>query len=266
MLIGFYQFKPEFGNVEGNLSKIEDALADCKADVLVLPELCTTGYQFVSRDELASLAEEIPGGFACGRLSALSGKTGIAIIAGIAEKSGKDLFNSSAFFTPSGEISKYRKIHLFFEETLYFTPGDKPPEVIDIGAAKIGMLICFDWVFPEVFRILALKGADIVVQPANLVLPYCQDAMKTRSIENRIFTVTANRTGREERGGKEFLQFTGKSQVTDERGNVLVSVGEDEETLKIVEIDPVKARDKELNRYNSLLKNRKPELYKELVK
>ena len=69
-------------------------------------------------------------------------------------------------------------------------------------------------------RILMLKGADIICHPSNLVLPFCQNAMITRSIENRLFTITANRIGKETRGGNEF-SFTGKSQITSPFGKVV---------------------------------------------
>jgi len=264
MLIGYYQFQPEFGAVSRNLDKIENTLTGCTADIIVLPELCTTGYQFISRDEARGFAEYIPGGAACSRLGEIARKTGIHLVAGIAEKEDDDLYNTAAVISPSGFMSRYRKIHLFFEETLIFTPGAVLPEIISINSAKIAPVICFDWLFPEIFRILALHGVDIVIQPANLVLPYFQTAMRTRSIENRIFTVTANRTGKEERGGKKPLCFTGKSQITGVYGEVLSSASESSETVQIVTINPAEARNKALNPYNSVLGSRRPELYSEI--
>jgi predicted amidohydrolase len=72
---------------------------------------------------------------------------------------------------PKGFIGCYRKTHLFFEETLWFTPGDSGFQVWDIGMAKVGVMICFDWYYPESARTLALQGADIIAHPSNLVLP-----------------------------------------------------------------------------------------------
>ena len=107
--------------------------------------------------------------------------------------------------------------------------------------------------------------ADVICHPSNLVLPYCQDAMRTRSIENKVFTITANRIGVEKRGNLS-LSFTGKSQITDPTGQVLVSAGERSESLKITEIDVSQARDKFVTPSNDLFKDRKVSLYKPLLR
>jgi len=129
-----------------------------------------------------------------------------------------------------------------------------------VGDVKIGMMICFDWIFPETCRILALKGADIIAHPANLVLPWAQQAMVTRCIENHVFAVTANRIGTEQRGDDNFI-FTGQSRITGCRGEILASVGDNETCVKTVEIDPSVARDKSVNPYNDLLKDRRSQFY-----
>jgi len=108
---------------------------------------------------------------------------------------------------------------------------------------KIGVMICFDWCFPEAARILALKDAEIICHPANLVLPYAPKAMFARSIENRVFTITANRIGVEERGG-ERLSFIGLSQVTSPKMEVLIQAGESVEDAGVVEVDLLLARNK----------------------
>ena len=126
------------------------------------------------------------------------------------------------------DFGAYRKTHLFAEEKKWFDPGDTGFQVFDMGQVKIGVMICFDWWFPESARVLALKGADIFCHPANLVMPQCQRVMPAHSLLNGVFTITANRVGTEERGGKAPLQFTGKSQIVDPRGEVLVKLdGED---------------------------------------
>jgi len=265
MLAGFYQFEPLFGAVSKNLETIEEASHHHSFDLLVLPELCTTGYQFVSQSEVRDLSEPVPGGPSVDRLIKIAKKANAHIVAGLAEIDGKDIFNTSVMVNGSGVVSKYRKIHLFYEETLWFTAGSKLPDVVDIGMAKVGMMICFDWFFPELTRILTLNGADIVVQPANLILPYCQKAMQTRSIENRIFTITSNRTGTEERGGKKPMTFTGGSQVTGVKGNVLIQATANEEKLQVVEIDPEQARDKSITPYNSIIDSRRPDIYSDFL-
>ena len=86
------------------------------------------------------------------------------------------------------------------EETLWFTPGDSGFQVWDIGLAKIGVMICFDWYYPESARTLALMGAEIICHPSNLVLPNSPDSMPVRCLENRVFAITSNRIGTEARG------------------------------------------------------------------
>jgi len=125
----------------------------------------------------------------------------------------------------------------------------------------VGVMICFDWIMPEVARTLALKGADIIAHPSNLVLPYCPAAMITRSVENRVFTVTCNRVGVEERVRGARLEFIGTSQVVSPRGEVLARAGRRGESVSVVEIDPVEARDKRVTPANDLFRDRRPRLY-----
>ena len=262
MRIGFLQYQPEFGEVESNLGRVE-ALIDktSTVDLLVLPELFNTGYVFTSREEANGLAEEVPSGTTTGRLCALAKRKNTHLVAGIAEKDGDCVYNSAVLISPEGFVGTYRKIHLFSEEKLWFSPGNKAFEVWDIGSCRLGIMICFDWFFPESMRILALKGADIICHPANLVLPFCQNSMATRCLENRVFAVTANRTGVEDRGGGKSLGFTGMSQITGPDGTILMRAQEKTEQISIVEIDFRKARDKHLNPFNDLLADRRPEFY-----
>jgi predicted amidohydrolase len=262
MKVGVYQFAPVFGNVRANLEKIERMLDEEEADLIVLPELCTTGYQFVSTEEIRSLAEPVTEGETVRRLTAFCRKKKFFLVAGIVESADDVCYNSSVLVGPEGWIGTYRKIHLFWDEKLWFQPGNLGFRVWDIGSAKIGMMICFDWFFPESARTLALSGADILCHPANLVLPYCPDAMITRSVENRVYSATANRIGSEERGGKSKLTFIGKSQITDVKGKLLFRLNENEEGLRIADIDPALARDKQVTEMNHLFQDRRPEMYK----
>ncbi len=261
MRVGYFQFAPVFGAVATNLETVAKRLAGIQCDLLVLPELFSTGYQFVSKDEVAALAEPVPGGATTSRLLELARAHHLYIVAGVAERAGRRCYNSAVLVGPSGVVGIYRKTHLFFEETLFFTPGDTGFEIHDIGKAKVGMLVCFDWFYPEAARTLALKGAEILCHPSNLVLPHCPDAMVTRCLENRLFAITANRTGFEERGGKERMTFIGTSEVVSPRGRVLSRASRDEEALAIVEVDPAEARNKALNAYNDLFRDRRPSCY-----
>jgi predicted amidohydrolase len=260
MRIGLYQFSPEFGQVEKNISKIETALEGCEADLIILPELCTTGYQLLSREEAVEYAEEIPGGQAVERLSSLCRQGGFQLVAGIAEKTGGRVYNAAVLIGPDGWMGTYRKVHLFNVEKTLFDPGDTGFQVWNAAGACIGIMICFDWVFPESARSLAMKGADLICHPSNLVLPWCQDAMITRSIENRVFTATANRVGTEARW-EEALTFTGRSQITSPSGERLMAMGVDEELLSMVEVDLASARDKMIAPRNHVLEDRRTDKY-----
>ena len=101
------------------------------------------------------------------------------------------------------------------------------------GEAKIGILVCFDWIFPETWRVLALQGADIVCHPSNLVLPgFAQKAVPVHALMNRMYVVTANRVGTE-----RDLTFTGMSVIADPAGEVLVRGSERECHVGIATVD-----------------------------
>jgi predicted amidohydrolase len=122
-------------------------------------------------------------------------------------------------------------------------------------------MICFDWFFPESVRSLVLNGADIVCHCANLVLPYCPDAMVTRCLENHVFAITANRIGYEERGNKKRLTYIGKSEIVSPDGKILFRASGKDEELTILDVDPLIARNKQVNAYNNIFSDRRPDLY-----
>jgi predicted amidohydrolase len=260
MKAGFVQTCPVFGDVRGNLARAEAQLEGRSADLLVLPELFNTGYQFNSREEVLSLAESIPGGPTAQFLISLAIAKKTTLVAGLAERDVDDVYNSALIAGPSGYVGKYRKAHLFDTETNVFRPGNLPFPVFDVGGARVGIMICFDWRFPEAARTLALQGADIIAHPSNLVLPHCPQAMITRCLENRVFAITANRVGREERG--QPLEFIGQSQAVDPDGQVLYRASIDKEEVKVLEIDISKARNKKINPKNDLFSGRRSDLYR----
>ena len=261
MKAGFYQFDPSFGKKKENLERVLSAVKDADIDLLVLPEFFATGYQFVSRGEMVALAERIPDGYTTEHLSGISRSKGIFIVAGLPEKEGDRFFNSAVLTGPGGFIGVYRKVHLFFEEKDFFRPGDSGFKVWNTDIGRIGIMICFDWFFPESMRTLALKGAEVVAHPSNLVLPYCPHAMPIRCLENRVFAITANRIGMEERKENQSLRYIGQSLIVSPGGNILVRASAEEETLRITDIDPDEAKDKSLNPFNNLFADRRPEMY-----
>ncbi len=259
MKIGYVQTLPEFGQKEQNFKEVNRLLSGVSADLVVLPELFATGYTITSKDEARALSEKKNGETAL-FLEKISVLTGAVIVGGFVEKDDDHIYNSAMMVYRGQLIGMYRKIHLFNKEKRWFSPGDRPPEVYTVNGWKIGMMICFDWIFPEISRALALKGAQIIAHPSNLVMPHCQKAMVTRCIENRVFAVTSNRIGEEKRGEDHF-RFTGGSQVTSCDGEILCSAPERETHAGFVIIDQVLSENKMINAYNDVLLDRRPELY-----
>jgi predicted amidohydrolase len=226
----------------------------------VLPELALTGYEFSDTTELRRHAEEIPSGSSVAWLHSLAAKQGTVLVMGLAEIAGDRVYNTAVVVGPEGLIGKYRKLHLFDREKDLFHPGDEGLQVFKIRGVKIGVMICFDWIFPEVARTLALRGAQILCHPSNLVLPYCQKAMFARSVENGVFAITANRVGMEERVGRRFV-FTGNSQILNPKGEPLAQAGSETIEARVVDIEPEAALNKEVTAANHLFRDRRPAFY-----
>jgi predicted amidohydrolase len=258
--VGFYQFYPIFGHVRRNLARVVDALAHVDADLIVLPELPFTGYYFRDRRELATLAEDPRRSPTVDSLIGLCQERDLYLVTGFAERHLDRLFNSALMIGPEGVVHTYRKLHLFGTEKACFDPGDTPLAVTRVKGVAVGMMICFDWIFPEVSRTLTLAGADVICHPSNLVLTYCQQTMLARCTENLVYAITANRYGAEARPHGE-LAFTGQSQIVAPRGELLHRAPGDRAQLTVVGIDPGLARDKHLTPQNDLLADRRPTFY-----
>jgi predicted amidohydrolase len=264
MKVGYYQFSPEFGKPSQNLERIRTVLSGVEADIVVLPELAFTGYYFEDREELRSIAEDVSESSTIESLSNLCRDSNFHLVTGFAEREKDKLYNSALLIGPYGLIYTYRKLHLFNTEKEYFDPGNTPLDTVEIRGARVGLMICFDWVFPEVARTLALRGADLICHPSNLVLTYCQNAMLTRCLENSVFAVTANRNGTEIRP-RGRLAFTGQSQIIGPKGDVIARSTAESEDLILREIEIDSARDKSITDNNDLLCDRRPEYYTALV-
>ncbi|MFQ5707537.1 MAG: nitrilase-related carbon-nitrogen hydrolase [bacterium] len=263
--VGFYQFRPLFGRVEKNLAKVLKALGPAEADLIVLPELAFTGYYFKARSEAKALAEDPERSKTVENLVALCKDRDFYLVTGFAERKQDKVFNSALLIGPGGVVHTYRKLHLFNEEKNWFDPGDTPLEVQPVRGARIGMMICFDWIFPEVTRTLTIQGADIICHPSNLVLSYCQQTMLSRCLENNVFAVTANRFGADRRPHGE-LRFTGKSQIVAPKGELLHRAASQREELFVAEVDLSLARDKNITPLNQIIADRRPEFYAPLAR
>jgi predicted amidohydrolase len=260
MIVGLVQTAPQFGDRLANQKQIENLTADLDADLWIAPELALTGYEFRNRAEAMELAEEVPAGPTCVWLQDFCRDRNCLAVLGLSERDGDKVYNAAVLMSPEGLLGRYRKIHLFDAEKLRFDPGNLPFSVFDTGKARIGLMICFDWRFPEAARTLALRGAQIIAHPSNLVMPFCQKAMVTRALENNVFCATANRIGEERRTGR-IMKFTGGSQIVAPDGEVLRSCACDATVAFILDIDPRQADNKKVGPYNNVHGDRRPEFY-----
>lgn len=258
--VGILQFKPLFLKKEENIEKIISFIEKENADLIVMPELAISGYFFKSKEEILKVSEEVPHGKFFKIFKEISKRKNCSYVIGFPERYKNNFYNSALYITPYN-FGIYRKVHLFYEEKKFFKSGKKLNGIFKIKNYKIGVLICFDWIFPEASRTLALKGVLAIAHPSNLILPDLgQMGMRVRAIENRIFTITANRVGIEKRDDKEY-KFTGKSQIVNPKGEIILSFDEIEEKLKIIEIDLKEAEDKFITPLNNIFKDRKRKIY-----
>jgi predicted amidohydrolase len=250
-------------NMESMLRAVKSA-ANKGANLIALPECHLTGYVFKSRQEALPYAETIPGP-STEELAPLCKQLNAYVVYGLLEKEGDKLFNAAAFVGPQGFIGNYRKIHLpFLGIDRFADRGDRPFQVWETAIGKVGLHICYDILFPESARTMALMGADIVVLSTNF--PHGRaDALncvaRARAIENKVHVVLSDRVGTE-RG----FTFAGMSNVVDATGQVLSLVSPDKEEIAFGEVDLDAARQKhrvfipgewEIDN----IKDRRPEMY-----
>jgi predicted amidohydrolase len=258
MRVAVVQTNPNFGEVKSNLESALTLMESVEADLYVLPELFNTGYNFIDVEEVKELSEEASGP-TFQTIQRFAADRSTYLVYGFAEKADR-FYNSAALVGPEGLVGVYRKVHLFDRENIYFAPGNLGFPVFDLPFGKIGIMICFDWIYPESARTLALKGAQVVAHPSNLVLPHCPDAMVTRCLENRVFAATADRIGRENRGGVD-LRYIGKSEIISPGGKILKRLGSDESAIAVEEVSLAEANNKRINESNDLLVQRRSDQY-----
>jgi len=251
---------------EANLQKIEKLTYKAKeqeADLAIFPELCLSGY--VVRDQFYELAETIPGP-TVEKVEALAKETGMHIIFGmpeLSEKTQATVFNTAVFIGPRGLIGKYRKMYLpthsIFEEKRYFRPGYQTATFqTDLG--NIGLCICYDLFFPEVLRLVRLKGAQLIVcisaSPA-VRRSYFETLACARALENTAYLAYVNLAG-----VQDGLQFWGGSRLVSPNGDVLAKAKYDEEDFVECEVDYSELRTAET--FIPTLRDLRPELFDKL--
>lgn len=237
--IALVQMDCRIRDKEYNLNRAFDFLkeAEKKADIICFPEFFTTGYNLgLIKEDFYNLAETIPG-----RTTMVFAQKAkeykLAIIGGIVEKDKKEriLYDTAFIIDAEGNlVGKYRKFYLYPEEHRFFKPGNNLP-VFNIGIAKIGMAICYDHAFPELFRLLSLKGAQIVFIPS--VVPQGYEYLlnlrtRARAQDNQIFVAAVNRVGQE---GK--IRYCGLTKIVNPKGKIIAEASSNREEILFVPID-----------------------------
>ncbi len=263
------QFEPHIGDkaysVKEGLKLIEKA-GKKGAKLMVLPELSNTGYMYNSREEAFAMAEPVPEGPTTQEWIKMAKKYDAYICAGITEREGNCLYNSVSVVGPEGHIGTYRKTHLWNEEKLWFEPGNLGYPVFSLPFGKIGCRICYDIWFPEVTRIYAAQGADIICDSTNWVVvdplqtkekPTAAYSAQQMSLMNACFSICADRVG-EERD----CTFIGNSCITDPGGGFVAGPGSpDEPEIVMAEINVMLARYRHWSEFNNPLTDRRTDLY-----
>jgi predicted amidohydrolase len=268
------QMNPVIGETQRNVARTLDFIAEAAAQgaqLIVLPELCNTGYVFETREEAFALAETIPAGPTAQRWIEAAAKHRVILVAGIAERQGDVLYNSAAIVGPKGYIGTYRKNHLWGAENLFFEPGNLGMPVFHVGTGRIACAICYDIWFPETFRLAALQGADLLCVPTNWVpMPSQPESMMVMANilaiggahSNSMFVACADRVGHER--GQPFL---GSSLIASHTGWPLAGPASAEgEEIIAADLNLADARRKRsLNEFNQLLRDRRTDVYGEML-
>lgn len=268
------QMQPHVGRKDENVARSLELIAEAAgngAQLVVLPELCNSGYMFATREQAFALAEEVPTGPSSTSWAEAASEHDVFIVAGIAEREGEKLYNSAVVIGPAGPIGTYRKNHLWGAENLFFEPGNLGVPVFNIGAGRIACAICYDIWFPEIFRLAALQGADLLCVPTNWVpmpeqpggLPVMANILAMGGAHsNSMFVAAADRVGVER--GQPFL---GNSLIVSHTGWPLAGpASADQEEMLFADLNLADARRKRtLNEFNQLLRDRRTDLYGEML-
>jgi predicted amidohydrolase len=260
--VSIVQFSPILFEKTKNQEKIISIIEKDDSDIIVFPELSTSGYFFMNRTEAASMAEAKDSEFNR-KIQDLSKQFGKIIVYGFAEYDVEKIYNTAAIVFPDEKLTfYYRKTHLFYRERFCFDEGNSGFLVIEDKERdiRIGAMICYDWRFPEAARTLGLKGADLIVCPSNLVTDVWQKAMPARALENKVYLAVANRCGSECRDGEELL-FKGESALYSYNGDLVIKAAQLGEAIIKGEIVPERTRIKAFNDFNDIDKDRRPEYY-----
>lgn len=266
------QMEPHVGDKEGNLKRSAELIekaASQSAKLVVLSELCNTGYVFNNRTEVETAAEEVPGGVSCNLWQEKAEELGVYISAGIAERHRDSLYDSAVLIGPEGHLGTYRKLHLWDEEKLFFEPGDLGLPVFKLPFGRVGMMICYDGWMPEVTRILALQGVDLICDPTAWVEvpplmtpdhPLAPEVHMAQAHMNNIYIICCARIGTERE-----VRFLGSSCIVGPSGFVSGPASPFKEEIVTGELNLMKARYKNWSQLANPISDRRIDVYDRML-
>jgi len=237
------------------------------AELVVLPELCDSGYVFSGEAEARALAAPAADSPTLREWQELAGRYGTTIAGGFCELGDDGLvYNSAAVVGRDGVLAVYRKAHLWDAEKLVFTPGDAPPPVVGLPFGRVGLMICYDLEFPEWVRLPALAGADLIAAPVNwpaMPVPAGErpcDVVRVQAdaCVNGVFVAVADRC-RAERG----VSWVGGSVIVGPDGYPLAGPATaGSQVILVADCELARARNKQISTHNDVLADRRPPLYR----
>lgn len=245
------QTSPEIGATERNLEEVLEYLGEASSEgagLVVFPECALSGYVVEDPGELALLAEPMDGPV-IQRLAEACGRRRVYAVVGFLERGSDGIYNAALVAGPGGVLGRYRKAHLpGLGLDRFVSPGNTPFAVYETEVGRVGVSICYDVRFPEVARVLALRGADIVAIPSNWptvegVAPPSsipEVLTRARALENRVFLAVADRVGVERGWG-----FIGRSQLVNALGAVVAEAGPRSTEIIYADFDLAVARQKD---------------------
>lgn len=267
VVVAAVQMEPKLGAVKENLTTVlhwAEEGAKYGAHLIVFPECSLTGYCFESREEAMAIAEPVDGE-STQLLIRWCTSYNRCLVIGTLEREGERLYNVALLIGPRGVDGVYRKVHLpYLGVDRFVDHGNRPFQVYQTPVGRVGLHICYDSVFPEAARVMALNGAEILCLPTNWpegAKPVAELVPRVRALENRVYFIAANRVGEE--GG---FRFIGMSQIVNPSGAWEAFEPEPKETLLVAEIDLSEARRKRIvfepGRYEvDRIGDRRPEFY-----
>jgi predicted amidohydrolase len=265
--VALAQISCKVGDKESNLKTMEQTISQAKekgANLIIFPELALTGY--VCRDLVYELAEPVPNGPSIRQIAKTAKRQNVHVIFGMIESSAKAeavIHNTAVLVGPKGFIGKYQKMHLpthsVFEEKRYFRPGYQTP-VFETDTGKIGLIICYDIFFPEITRVMRLKGAQLITcisASPSIRRGFFEVLTAARAMENTVFVTYTNLVGIE-----DGLQFWGGSRVIAPNGNIIAQAKYDEEDVITAKINYSDM--KKVEAFVPTLRDLRPELFSTL--